>query len=65
MSMVIFTNSGKYASTGVSRTNTEDLYGSVSRTKKPILEAEREAYDKGSRYEVTLEEDRDLSVEHS
>ena len=44
-STVIFTNSGKYASTRVSRTNTEHLHGSVSRTKKSSHDADREASD--------------------
>ena len=43
LTTVIFTNSGKYASTRVSKTQTEHLHGSVSPTKKPSLEADRDA----------------------
>ena len=49
---VIFTNSGRYASTGVTRIQTEHLQGSVSRAKKPGLEADREASDKEARHGV-------------
>ena len=60
---MIYTNSGKYASAKVSRTNGEPLHGSSCCIKKSSLEAVVDISNKEARREVTLEEDMDTTVE--
>jgi hypothetical protein len=60
---VIYTNSGKYASAKVSRTNGGPLHGSSSCIIKSSFEAVVDISDKEARHEVTLEEDMDTMVE--
>ena len=60
---MIYTNSGKYTSAKVSRTNGGPLRGSSSCIKKSIIEAVVDISNKEARREVTLEEDMDTTVE--